>query len=302
MTVLTSVVLPAQPVPLAAPPLDPLPLPQPGWGAEHARAAVAEAALVLPELDGPAQLVRAVSTVVFAVGPHAVKVHPPGTDAAHLGRVHAALAGTPVAATASAPPVVTSHGVVTVSPWLRSDRAADWAAVGHALRALHDAPAAADLPAWAPLRRLPAQLEDVAPAHAARVLAARAALLDRLAGLTPVLPAGALHGDVSPENVLLTADGPRWIDLDFACAGLREYDLSAVVRRVEDGTLSERDYRSFTRAYGEDLRGWPGLRLLDALCRLSGLGFRLWLDRCAGRDSDWLAAELGRLSQVPAAR
>jgi Ser/Thr protein kinase RdoA (MazF antagonist) len=118
-----------------------------------------------------------------------------------------------------------------------------------------------------------------------------------------VLPPGALHGDVSPDNVLVTPGGPRWIDLDFACSGRREYDLSAVVRRRASGQLSGRDYRAFCRSYGADLAGWSGLRVLDDVCALSGLGFRLWLDRRADRPSDWLAAELDRISErVPAAR
>ena len=282
---------------------DPLPLPQPGWGAAQAREAVAEAALVLPELAGPAELVRAVSTVVLRVGGWAVKVHPPGTDPDHLARVHAALAGSDVAVTAVAAPVVTSHGVVTVTPWLEPSAPVDWRRVGRALRALHDLPTVDALPAWSPLRRLPAQLEHLPAPYAALLTGARTAVLDRVAALEPLLPLGALHGDVSPDNVLRTAAGQRWIDLDFACAGLREYDLSAVVRRVEARSISERDYRRFVQGYGADVRGWPGLRVLDELCRLSGLGFALWGDRCAGRTSDWLPDELGRLSGlVPAAR
>lgn len=101
---------------------------------------------------------------------------------------------------------------------------------------------------------------------------------------------------------MLAADGPRWIDLDFACVGPREYDISAVVRRYAAGEMSDADYRAFVGAYEADVRGWPGLALIDEVCRLSGIGFRLWTDRCAGRDSGWLPAELGRLSVVPAAR
>ena len=304
-------VLPAAPVgapqqadvpPVLPAPVDPLPLPQPGWGAAQAREAVAEAALAIPALDAPAQLVRAVSTVVFRVGETAVKVHPPGTDPAHLARVHTVLRSSPVAVTAVAEPVVTSHGVVTVTGWADDVTAAGWGEVGLALRTLHDLPEGDRLPAWTPLRRLPAQLEHL-PAPYARLLAdARERLLDQVAQLVPALPPGALHGDVSPDNVLSTAHGPRWIDLDFACTGPREYDLSAVVRRYTAGALSDADYRAFVAAYGVDLRGWPGLALVDAVCALSGLGFRLWTDRCAGRDSTWLGAELGRLSPVPAAR
>lgn len=271
-------------------PADPLPLPQPGWGERQAREAVAEAALVLPALAAPGPLVRAVSTVVLRVGALAVKVHPPGTDPEHLARVHAALAGHGVALTAVAAPVVTSHGVVTVTPWAEPGGPVGWAEVGRLLRDLHDLPA--ELPAWTPLRRLPAQLAGLPEGRAVALLDARRAALERLAALPPLLEPGSVHGDVSPENVLRTAAGVRWIDLDSVSTGLREYDLAAVVRRRATGELSEADYRSFATAYGVDLRGWPGLAVLDELCRLSGTGFRLWADRCAGRASDWLVPEL----------
>ena len=288
MTVLDPSAAPAHPAPVlpldALPretlphdplPHDPLPLPHPGWGADQARAAVAEAALVLPELAGPARLVRAVSTVVLQVGECAVKVHPPGTDPLHLARVHAVLAASPVALTATAAPVVTSHGVVTVTPWTAPAQHLGWGAVGEVLRTLHDLPTAGALPAWVPLRRLPAQLLELPAAQARQLLDHRSSLLDRLASLEPVLPAGALHGDVAPDNVLATASGPRWIDLDFACLGMREYDVAAVVRRYAAGELSDADYRAFVHAYEVDLRGWPGLTLLDELCALSGTGFLL---------------------------
>ena len=283
-------------------PADPLPLPQPGWGAVQALDAVAEAALVLPELTAPARLVRAVSTVVLQVGECAVKVHPPGTDPLHLARVHAVLADCPVALTIIAAPVVTSNGVVTVTPWTPPAPPVGWGQVGEVLRLLHGAPAAAALPVWTPLRRLPAQLLDLPREPARALLDHRAALLHRLAELVPVLPPGALHGDVAPDNVLTTASGPRWIDLDFACSGLREYDVAAVVRRYAAGELSDADYRSFVAAYEVDLRGWPGLALLDELCALSAVGFRLWADRCAGRASGWLPEAVARLSAVPAGR
>lgn len=306
MTASSSPALPADAVAAeptrGTPVCDPLPLPVPGWGAVQARDAVAEAALVLPQLGGPAELVRALSTVVFRVGECAVKVHPPGTDPMHLARVHAVLGDSPVALTASAAPVVTSSGVVTVTAWTAPAPQVGWGEVGRVLRVLHDLPNAAALPAWTPLRRLPAQLDGLPAASAAVLREARSSVLARLAGLTPVLPLGALHGDVSPENVLSTATGPRWIDLDFACAGMREYDLAAVVRRYAAAEITDADYRAFVLGYGADLRGWPGLPLLDELCELSGLGFRLWTDRVAGRASGWLDDAVDRLIPVPAAR
>ena len=305
-----TVVLPeTSPAPgLAAAPavVDPLPLPAAGWGEEQARDAVREASLVLPALLEPARLVRALASVVFQVGPVAVKVHPPGTDPLHLAQVHAVLAASGTAVTSDRAPVVTSSGVVSVAPWVTAvpaQRNAGWASLGEALRVLHDLPDADRLPAWQPLRRLPAQLAHLDAQSAARLAVARTQVLAELAELAWPLPPGALHGDVALDNVLPTAQGLRWIDLDFACHGRREYDLSAVLRRRRSGELSERDYRAFCRSYGVDLAGWPGLQVLDAACALSGLGFRLWLDRRAGRPSSWLGPELDRLSErVPAAR
>jgi hypothetical protein len=202
-------------------------------------------------------------------------------------------------------PVVTSSGVVSVARGCRSTRAPTGrlGRARQALRRLHDLPGADRLPAWQPLRRLPAQLEHLDARSAARLAGARSRALDELADLAWVLPAGALHGDVSADNVLADAGRPA---LDRP--GLR-LPRPARVRPVRGAAApgGRRAVRGGVPHLLPVVRRRPGrlagLQVLDAACALSGLGFRLWLDRRAGRPSSWLGAELDRLSErVPAAR
>ena len=267
---------------------DPLPLPVGAWGHREALDALAEASLVLPVPLRRPRLVSALTTVVLRAGHHAVKVYPPGTDAAHLHRTAHALAGTRTALLPVAGPVVTSSGVVSVSPWLSDRRPVCWAGTGRLLRAFHAEHAHADVPAWDPLRRVVALSADLPDEAAAVLLAARRTLLDALAGLHSPLGVGVVHGDVSPANVMRRPDGPVLIDLDFAARAPREYDLTSAARRFEAGEIDEATYRSFCDAYGTDVRSWEGRVVLDRIALLGGVAFRIWDDRRAGRALDWL--------------
>jgi hypothetical protein len=188
--------------------------------------------------------------------------------------------------------VVTSYGVVTVAPWLPDARPVPWPRLGALLRSFHDEHAEADVPLWTPLSRLPSQVTGLAPEDAAVLLDARLVLLDALAGLASELGVGTIHGDVSPHNVMRTPLGPRLIDLDWAARGPREYDLAGAARRLRAGELSRRAYTGFCRAYGYDVRGWPGLPVLDRIAGLGGVAFRIWDSTRRGGDLDWLADEL----------
>jgi hypothetical protein len=236
---------------------------------------------VLPGLTAPARLVRAVSTVVLQVGECAVKVHPPGTDPLHLARVHAVLADCPVALTITAAPVVTSNGVVTVTPWTPPAPPVGWGQVGEVLRLLHGVPTAGALPSG---RRCAACPRSCSTCRARRPRTAgppRGAA--RPAGRARARPAvrcparGRRAGQRPDDSVRTALDRPRLRVL--RAAGVRRRGGGAALRR---GELSDADYRSFVAAYEVDLRGWPGLALLDELCALSAVGFRLWTDRCAG--------------------
>ena len=272
-----------------------LPLPVAGWGVRDALAALDQARPAL-DLDLPEPLVvSALTTVVLRCGEHAVKVYPPGTDAAHLAQVRAALDGVGSVVLTTHGPVETSYGVVTVMPWVAGAEAhaeVGWREVGALLRRFHAETAGADLPAWAPLSRLPGQVAGLAPEHAAVLLGARAELLTALSGLDSVVGVGAVHGDVSPGNVVVTPEGPRLIDLDWVAAAPREHDLASAARRRAAGEISRSAYAGFCRAYGADVRGWDGLVVLDRIAELGAVEFRLWDHRHHGWPLDWLDAEL----------
>jgi hypothetical protein len=276
--------------PAAATP--PLPLPTGLWGAVQALAALDEARPFLPVGLPDATVVSALTTVVLRAGDHAVKVYPPGTDPAHLDRISTVLAGSSTAHLPTAPAVVTSYGVLTVTPWLSGTGTVTWPELGALLRAFHTEHAEADVPRWSPLARLESQVAGLPPEWAEVLLAARAALLRALAEVDSWVGEGAIHGDVSPANVMRTPDGPRLIDLDWVARAPREYDLASAARRVRAGEMSRRTYAGFCRAYDVDVRSWPGLPLMDRIADLGGVAFRLWDSRHHGQDLAWVEQEL----------
>jgi hypothetical protein len=285
--VVMSLAVPATPVrPIG------LPLPVAGWGAREALLAVEEARLAMPDLPLRVTVVSALTTVVLRAGGHAVKVYPPGTDPEHLDRLTRALAGSATVHVGSRRAVTTSYGVVTLVPWLPAARPVSWPELGALLRAFHDEHAAADVPPWQPLSRLPSQVAGLRPEHAAVLLDARTALLDALAGVASQLGFGAIHGDVSPSNVMRTGTGPRLIDVDWVARAPREYDLAAAARRFRAGEIPRSAYVGFCAGYGYDVRSWPELPLLDRIADLDGVAFRLWDSRHHGGDLDWVAREV----------
>jgi hypothetical protein len=78
-------------------------------------------------------------------------------------------------------------------------------------------------------------LDDLAVfAARGRRLGAPADLVERSTELTERLrprltgPAMVLHGDAHPGNLLVTADGLRWTDLEDTCRGPRAWDLASL--------------------------------------------------------------------------
>jgi hypothetical protein len=275
-----------------APAAMPLPLPAGPWGAVQALAALEEVRPFLPVGLPDATVVSALTTVVLRAGDHAVKVYPPGTDPAHLDRISTVLAGSSTAHLPTAPAVVTSYGVLTVTPWLPATGTVTWPELGALLNAFHTEHVDADVPRWSPLSRLESQVSGLPPEGARVLLAARDQLLRALAEVESWVGEGVIHGDVSPANVMRTPDGPRLIDLDWVARAPREYDLASAARRVRAGEMSRRAYAGFCRAYGVDVRTWPGLPLMDRIADLGGVAFRLWDCRHHGQDLAWVEQEL----------
>jgi hypothetical protein len=273
--------------------MQPLPLPTPGWGAVEALAALDLARPQLPvQPSADVTVVSALTTVVIRAGQHAVKVYPPGTCRIHLDQIATRLQDSLTAHPAETGAVTTESGVVTVAPWLTATGEPSWPELGTLLRRFHTEHDRTDLPPWHPLSRLVAQVAGLDAEHASVLLEARAALLGALSEVRSELGHGVIHGDVSLSNVVLTPEGPRLIDLDWAAVGPREYDLAGAARRVAAGEISAADYRAFCDAYGFDVRTWPGLPVLNRIADLGGVAFRLWDDRHHGRPLDWVPAEV----------
>jgi aminoglycoside phosphotransferase (APT) family kinase protein len=110
---------------------------------------------------------------------------------------------------------------------------ADAAAVGAALRTLHDA--VADLDLQLPRFDRLDEVESVARAldhpDSALMLRAIAAARERLGRLE--LVERPLHGDAHMRNVLVTQTGPQWSDLENVCSGPVEYDLACLAWRTK---------------------------------------------------------------------
>jgi hypothetical protein len=150
-------------------------------------------------------------------------------------------AGAPVAPLApDVDPGPHEHGGLLVTFWAHVDHdpgRADPATAGRSLRELHDA-----LVGWTePLptcdrleevARLLATLEPSELVSADELEALRATCAAR----QPVAPGRALHGDSHLRNVLWSADGPLWTDLENVCSGPVEYDLACLSWRAQPGT------------------------------------------------------------------
>jgi hypothetical protein len=191
--------------------------------------------------------------------------------------------GAPVAGpTDELPPGPHQYDGVTVTFWRHvehdPDGVVDGRELGESLAALHQ-----DLAAYpGELPHLSAHLDEAADlcnrVEAAGQLApADAALLrERIARVRPLLsasgsPEQALHGDAHAGNVLVTAAGPVWTDLEDTCRGPLAWDLACMVAssRVLDGGDPARDEAALAACGGHELE-------LDALIEARALQAVAW--------------------------
>jgi Ser/Thr protein kinase RdoA (MazF antagonist) len=150
----------------------------------------------------------------------------------------------------------------------------DAAEVGAALAGLHLAAAScpAELGDLTPGREQISEAIDalerdavLGPDVVAALRAGHRRLLDRLPGR----PALVLHGDAHAGNLMATADGWRWIDLEETCRGPAEWDLVCMADQA--GAAAPAALRAYAEASGRpvptaaELAPWHDLRMLEAV-------------------------------------
>ncbi|MCJ1680160.1 aminoglycoside phosphotransferase family protein [Streptomyces sp. APSN-46.1] len=222
---------------------------------------------------GRAELLALGENAVFAVGDLVVKV---AREAALLERAERELAvagwfadrGVPAVRAAEPKPRLVDGHPLTV--WHRLPAAVRPAGpedLAVLLRHIHALPAPPfELPARDLLggveRWLRLAGEAIDPADAAYLRARRDAYAGEVAGLTPHLPPGPIHGDALPRNVHVGPDGPVLVDLETVSADLREHDLVVMALSRDRYGLPAASYESFVTAYGWDVREWDGCAVL----------------------------------------
>jgi Ser/Thr protein kinase RdoA (MazF antagonist) len=145
--------------------------------------------------------------------------------------------------------------------------------LGRILRCLHQLtpPAGLELPAFRPLRNIPARLA-LAPSSVKKAdvefLRQRAEELDEAyAGLSFELPPGPIHGDAHPGNLMRTETGGIVIgDLECFATGPREWDIALpAAYRYGLGWLTDDEYRTFVEVYGYDVSQAPCFPVLRSI-------------------------------------
>lgn len=138
--------------------------------------------------------------------------------------------------------------------------------VAAALKQLHSLPVPGEMVAQvAPFVRL----EERITAAAWLADGDRTWLLGRLEELQEAwtdrprgLPDSVIHGDAWAGNVVGTAEGVTFLDLERCTIGPPEWDLTSTACRVTSySTLSAAEYDDYCDAYGLDVTRWDGFEL-----------------------------------------
>ncbi|WP_280335658.1 phosphotransferase enzyme family protein [Nocardia wallacei] len=148
----------------------------------------------------------------------------------------------------------------------------DGADLGRILRRYHSlTPPDFVLPQWDPISGIRQRIagQDILPPADHRFLEHRCdEIAAELTTLQYVLPAGPIHGDAFPGNLIAGPSGPAICDFDNAAYGPREWDLTPVaVGRLRFNYPVDHHTR-LVAEYGTDILHWPGFGVLRNLREL----------------------------------
>lgn len=262
-------------------------------------------------------LIRLGMNGVFAVGADVVlRVCRPSGDpdaiaaVARAARAAAVLTPAPVRERA-----LDAGGGLWVTAWERlhpTDAPVDWEQVGAMVAAWHQhqadagggpdpgatpvidadrVPWCGDFPWW----RFESFAPDVLATLDGPARAGLEATLARHAGWEQQALGGPLvicHGDVHPNNVVMTADGPALLDWDLLCIGPPAWDHAALMTQTERWGEPPGLYEAFAAGYGASLRGEP---VADALAELRLVAATLLRVRAGWTDPAAAAEAVERL-------
>ncbi len=184
-------------------------------------------------------------------------------------------------------PYLMEDGAVTLWQWLEKVADPDFAALGQAVAALHEATRRSlpsDLPSFDPLQVVHGYLDWPSPwsgSDESEELGRRAdtlALEWRSAVRDDPLGRVIVHGDLHQDNAIVTEQGLILLDLEDAGKGPASWDFAPLKVGVERFGVPPEDYRAFVAGYGSEPGAWEGL---GVMCRIYELLVAAWTMRCS---------------------
>lgn len=174
---------------------------------------------------------------------------------------------------------------------------------GKLLHDLHALPHPTDfrLPAFSPMPKVEPRLQalkgKLSEADLDFLRERYEELSEKFQDLEFPLPAGPVHGDAHPGNVMRAPDGTlNLIDFEDFAFGPREWDAAVLsVRHQAFRWASEAEYDSYTEAYGFDPISWPGFPVLRATRELN---MTMWLSQTVDESAEVKAEVQKRIGDL----
>ena len=238
---------------------------------------VARRAVEAWDLPAP-ELLRSGMSSVFVAGDVVLRVSADVPSPELAGVLSAAGVRVPVPVR---PEPFVSDGLVATA-WERIaavDAEVDWREVGRMVALVHalavDAvpvplPRCEEFPWW----HFDELVDEVGDLIDAAAMTGLRATIDRHRGWEQWVDGVVCHGDVHPQNVLMTNDGPVLLDWDMMCIGPLGWDHAMLLRLPRWGWPADW-YGDFARGYGRSLADDPTANALADLRLVAATLMRL---------------------------